>query len=67
MMGGTCSKYGERRVAYKALVGESEGKSHLEYTGVDEKIIFRCIFRKFDVGVWTGTRWLRNRRGREYF
>jgi len=31
----------------------------LKYTGVDEKIIFRWIFRKLDVGVWTGTRWLR--------
>jgi len=32
---------------------------NLEYTGVDEKIIFRSIFRKLNVGVRTGTRWLR--------
>jgi hypothetical protein len=27
--------------------------------GVDERIILRRIFRKWDVGVWTGLRWLR--------
>jgi hypothetical protein len=28
-------------------------------TGVDERIILRCISRKWDVGVWTGSNWLR--------
>jgi hypothetical protein len=64
---GHVANKGERRVAYRALVGKSERKSQLGNTGVDEKIIFRWIFRKLDVGVWTGTRWLRNRRGREHF
>jgi hypothetical protein len=27
--------------------------------GVNGRIIFRCIFRKCDVGVWTGSSWLR--------
>jgi hypothetical protein len=27
--------------------------------GVDGKIILRWMFRKWDVGVWTGSRWLR--------
>jgi hypothetical protein len=27
--------------------------------GVDGRIIFRWIFRKWDVGVWTGLRWFR--------
>ena len=27
--------------------------------GVDGRIIFRWIFRKRDVGVWTGSSWLR--------
>ena len=32
---------------------------HLEDPGVDGNIILRCIFRKWDVGVWTGSIWLR--------
>jgi hypothetical protein len=27
--------------------------------GVDERIILKWIFRKWDVGVWTGFSWLR--------
>jgi len=27
--------------------------------GADERIILRWIFRKWDVGVWTGSCWLR--------
>ena len=30
---------------------------------VDGKIILRWIFRKWDVGVWTGSSWLRTRTG----
>jgi hypothetical protein len=30
---------GERKVAYRVLVGKSEGKSHLEDLGIDGKII----------------------------
>jgi hypothetical protein len=26
---------------------------------VDERIILRWIFRKWDLGVWTGSSWLR--------
>ena len=32
---------------------------NLEKSGVDGRIILRCIFRKWDVGVWTGSSWLR--------
>jgi hypothetical protein len=28
-------------------------------TGVDEKIILKWIFKKWDVGLWTGSNWLR--------
>jgi hypothetical protein len=31
----------------------------LEDPGVDGKIILRWIFRKCDVGAWTGSSWLR--------
>jgi len=41
---------GERRGVYRVLVGKREGKNHLENLGVDEKILLRWIFRKWDVG-----------------
>jgi len=31
----------------------------LEDPGVDGRIILRWIFRKLDVGVWTGSSWFR--------
>ena len=31
----------------------------MEDPGVDGRIILRWIFRKWNVGVWTGSRWLR--------
>jgi len=34
-------------------------RDHLEEPDVDGRIIFRCIFRKWDVGAWTGSSWLR--------
>jgi len=50
---------GERRVIYRVLVRKPEGKNRLEDQGVDGRIILRWIFRKWDVGVWTGSSWLR--------
>jgi hypothetical protein len=40
-------------------VGKLEGRYHLGDTGIDGRIILRWIFRKWDVGVWTGLSWLR--------
>jgi len=40
-------------------VGKPEGKNHLREPGVDGRIILRWIFRKWNVGVWTGASWLR--------
>ena len=34
-----------------------------DHTGVDGSIILRWVFRKCDVGVWTGSSWLRIRIG----
>jgi hypothetical protein len=50
---------GESRGVYRVLDGEPEGKSHLEDPGVDGRIVLRWILRKWDVGVWTGSSWLR--------
>ena len=36
---------------------------HLEDPGVDGNIILRCIFRKWDGRVWTGSIWLRTGTG----
>jgi len=34
-------------------------RDHWGDLGVDRRIILRWIFRKRDVGVWTGSIWLR--------
>jgi len=48
-----------RRVVYRVLVGKPEERDHMEDPGVDGRIILRWIFRKWDVGTWTGSSWLR--------
>jgi len=40
-------------------LGKFGKRYHLEDPGVDGKIILRWIFRKWDVGAWTGLIWLR--------
>jgi len=49
----------ERRGVYRVLVGKPGDIEHLRDPGVDGKIILRWIFRRWDVGVWTGSSWLR--------
>jgi hypothetical protein len=58
-MGGTCSAVGTERGVYKVLVGKPEERDYWGDPGVDGKIIFGWIFRKWDVGVWTGLGWFR--------
>ena len=50
---------GKKRGVYKVLVGKPEERDHFEDPEVAGRIIFRWIFRKWDVGVWTGSIWLR--------
>ena len=38
----------------------------MEDPGVDGRIVLRWIFRKWDVGAWAGSSWLRARAGDEY-
>jgi len=47
-------------------VGNLREKVHLEEPGVDGRIIFIWIFRKWDVGVWNGSSWLRIGTGGEH-
>jgi hypothetical protein len=52
---------------YRVLVGKPEGKSHWGDSGVGGRIILGWIFRKWDVGVWTGLSWLRIETGGGHF
>jgi len=56
---GHVARMGKRRGVYRILVGKPESKRLLGRQGVDGKIILRWIFRKWNVGVWTGSSWLR--------
>jgi len=38
-------------------------RDHLEDPDVDDGITLRWPFEKWDVGAWTGSSWLRIRRG----
>jgi len=63
-MSGACSAHGRQETLYRVLVGKPEGKRDVwGDSGVDVRIILRLIFRKWDVGVWTGSSWLRIRTG----
>jgi len=50
---------GEKRDAYRVLVGNLEEKRPHGKPGVDGRIIVRWIFRKRHVGVWIGSSLLR--------
>ena len=57
-MGGVCSTYGGEAVC-RVLVRKPEGKRPLGRPRFRWGIILRWIFRKWDVGIWTGSSWLR--------
>ena len=58
---------GERRGVYGVLVGNLRERNHLADPDFDGKIILRWIFRKWDVGLWTGSSWLRIETGGRLF
>ena len=49
----------QRKGTYRVLVGKSEGKRPLGKPRRRWEDNISWIFRKFDVGVWTGSSWLR--------
>jgi hypothetical protein len=47
--------------------GKLRERDHWRKPGVDGRIILGWIFRKWDVGVWTGLGWLRIETGGGHF
>ena len=63
-MGGACSTYaGEERRTQGFWWGNLKERYHLEDPGGDGRLILRWIFRKWDVGLWTGSSGLRTGTG----
>jgi hypothetical protein len=59
-MVGACSAYGGREEVCTYFWWRNLRKrDHLKDISVDGRIIIRWICRKCDVGVWTGSSWLR--------
>jgi hypothetical protein len=51
------------RDVYRGWWGNLRERDHWGDQGVDGTIILGWIFRKWDVGVWTGLGWLRIKTG----
>ena len=54
---GQVARMGERRGVYRW--GNLRERDHLGDPGIEGRIILKWMFRKWDVGVWTGSSWLR--------
>jgi hypothetical protein len=54
-----CSVDGEERGIHRGLVEKPEGRRPLGRPRRRWEDILRWIFRKWDVGLWTGISWLR--------
>jgi len=48
-----------KKYCYESFTQYLRDRDHFEDPGIDGKIILRWIFRKWDVGVWTGSCWHR--------
>jgi hypothetical protein len=59
-MGGSCSAYGgEERRIQGFWWGNLKERVNFGDPGIDGRTILRWVCRKYDVGVWTGSNWLR--------
>jgi len=54
-----CSTDSRNEKSHNILVGNLEGREHLEDLDVDGKTILERILRKYSESVWTGFIWLR--------
>jgi len=57
--GGACSTYGGEEASAGFWWGNLRLRDHLGDPGLDGRIILRWILRKWHMGVWTGSSWLR--------
>jgi len=62
-LAGHVALMGERRGVYRVLVGKPERKRPLGKPRHRRKDNIKRIFRTWDVGVWTGSSWLRIGKG----
>ena len=62
-MSGTCSTCGREERCKGFLWGSLRARDHLEDPDIVGRIILRWIFKKWDVGIWTGLSWLRTGTG----
>jgi len=63
-MSRACSVYGgEERCIRGFGGGNLRERDNLGDPGIDGRIIFKWVFREWDVGVWTGSSWLRMETG----
>jgi len=60
-MGGTCSTYGERKVAYRLLVGEPEGKRPLGRPRLRWEVNIKVDLQEVGRVAWTRLMWLKIR------
>jgi len=56
---GHVARMGQERCIQGFGGGKLRERDHLGDPDVDGRIILRWIFRRWDVGVWTGSSWLR--------
>jgi hypothetical protein len=61
--GGTMARMGTMRKAYKTLVGKREGKKPFGRSSEYDRIILKCILRKWCGRQLNGFIWLRIRAG----
>jgi len=54
-----CRAYGKKRGLYRLWWGNQRERDHLGDTRLDGSTILKWILMKWDVGVWTGSSWLR--------
>jgi len=58
-MSGAYSTYGERRDVYRVLVGKLEGKRPLGRRRRRWEQNIKTDLQEWNVGIWTGSSWLR--------